>query len=81
IVMEGFLRLEIGNWLRGLIRGWVGVIGVMVWLMIFKGNGGKIEEVVVLCEVFLSIGVPLCLIPLELGSSNKELMGGLYNKR
>jgi Mn2+/Fe2+ NRAMP family transporter len=31
-------------------------------------------------QVFLSIALPFCLIPLQLATSNKDLMGPFYNK-
>ena len=38
IVMEGFLRLSIPNWLRRLITRALAVIPVIICLIIFKGN-------------------------------------------
>ena len=39
--MEGFLKLSIPNWLRRLITRGLAVIPVIVCLIIFKGNEGK----------------------------------------
>ncbi|HCT8165497.1 TPA: Nramp family divalent metal transporter [Staphylococcus aureus] len=80
IVMEGFLRLHIPNWLRRLITRSLAVIPVIVCLIIFKGNAAKIEQLLVFSQVFLSIALPFCLIPLQLATSNKDLMGPFYNK-
>ena len=46
----------------------------------FKGNAAKIEQLLVFSQVFLSIALPFCLIPLQLATSNKDLMGPFYNK-
>ncbi|MBU5545269.1 divalent metal cation transporter, partial [Enterococcus sp. S133_ASV_20] len=62
IVMEGFLRLHIPNWLRRLITRSLAVIPVIVCLIIFKGNAAKIEQLLVFSQVFLSIALPFCLI-------------------
>ncbi|MEJ7144903.1 Nramp family divalent metal transporter [Staphylococcus capitis] len=80
IVMEGFLRLSIPNWLRRLITRALAVIPVIICLNIFKGNSEKIEQLLVFSQVFLSIALPFSLIPLQLATSNKKLMGPFINK-
>jgi probable manganese transport protein mntH len=80
IVMEGFLRLSIPNWLRRLITRALAVIPVIICLIIFKGNSEKIEQLLVFSQVFLSIALPFSLIPLQLATSNKKLMGPFSNK-
>lgn len=80
IVMEGFLRLRIPNWLRRLITRSLAVIPVIICLIIFNGNAEKIEQLLVFSQVFLSIALPFTLIPLQLATSNKKLMGSFINK-
>ncbi|MCJ1668457.1 Nramp family divalent metal transporter [Staphylococcus sp. NRL 16/872] len=80
IVMEGFLKLSIPNWVRRLITRGLAVIPVIVCLIIFHGNEGKMEQLLVFSQVFLSIALPFSLIPLQLATSNKQLMGPFYNK-
>lgn len=80
IVMEGFLRLRIPNWLRRLITRSLAVIPVIICLIIFNGNAAKIEQLLVFSQVFLSIALPFSLIPLQLATSNKKLMGPFINK-
>ncbi|WP_432202350.1 Nramp family divalent metal transporter [Staphylococcus warneri] len=80
IVMEGFLRLRIPNWLRRLITRSLAVIPVIICLIIFNGNAEKIEQLLVFSQVFLSIALPFTLIPLQLATSNKKLMGPFINK-
>ena len=58
IVMEGFLRLSIPNWLRRLITRGLAVIHVIICLIVFKGNENKMEQLLVLSQVFLSIALP-----------------------
>lgn len=80
IVMEGFLRLRIPNWFRRLITRSLAVIPVIICLIIFNGNAAKIEQLLVFSQVFLSIALPFSLIPLQLATSNKKLMGPFINK-
>ena len=80
IVMEGFLRLRIPNWLRRLITRSLAVIPVIICLIIFNGNAAKIEQLLVFSQAFLSIALPFSLIPLQLATSNKKLMGPFINK-
>lgn len=80
IVMEGFLRLRIPNWLRRLITRSLAVIPVIICLIIFNSNAAKIEQLLVFSQVFLSIALPFSLIPLQLATSNKKLMGPFINK-
>ncbi|MCE3400138.1 divalent metal cation transporter, partial [Staphylococcus aureus] len=39
-----------------------------------------IEQLLVFSQVFLSIALPFSLIPLQLATSNKKLMGPFINK-
>ena len=78
--MEGFLKLSIPNWMRRLITRSLAVIPVLVCLIIFRGNESKMEQLLVFSQVFLSIALPFSLIPLQLATSNKTLMGPFQNK-
>ena len=80
IVMEGFLNISLPNWLRRLVTRAIAVIPVIICLIIFKGNEEKIEQLLVFSQVFLSIALPFSLIPLQLSTSNKQLMGPFVNK-
>lgn len=81
IVMEGFLRFRLPNWLRRLITRSLAIIPVIICLIIFNGNEAKIEQLLVFSQVFLSIALPFTLIPLQLATSNEKLMGPFINKR
>ncbi|UDI78622.1 Nramp family divalent metal transporter [Staphylococcus taiwanensis] len=80
IVMEGFLKLSIPNWVRRLITRGLAVIPIIACLIIFHGNEAKMEQLLVFSQVFLSIALPFSLIPLQLATSNKKLMGTFRNK-
>ena len=75
IVMEGFLKLSIPNWMRRLVTRSLAVIPVLLCLVIFRGNESKMEQLLVFSQVFLSIALPFSLIPLQLATSNEKLMG------
>ncbi|MGE8023251.1 Nramp family divalent metal transporter [Staphylococcus pasteuri] len=81
IVMEGFLRFRLPNWLRRLITRSLAIIPVIICLIIFNGNEAKIEQLLVFSQVFLSIALPFTLIPLQIATSNEKLMGPFINKR
>lgn len=81
IVMEGFLKLSIPNWMRRLVTRSLAVIPVLICLVIFRGNESKMEQLLVFSQVFLSIALPFSLIPLQLATSNEKLMGPFKNKK
>ena len=62
------------------ITGTLAVIPVIICLIVFKGNTEKIEQLLVFSQVFLSIALPFSLIPLQLATSNQNLMGPFKNK-
>ena len=74
------LNISLPNWLRRLVTRAIAVIPVIICLIIFKGNEEKIEQLLVFSQVFLSIALPFSLIPLQLSTSNKQLMGPFVNK-
>ena len=80
IVMEGFLKLSIPNWMRRLVTRSLAVIPVLLCLVIFRGNESKMEQLLVFSQVFLSIALPFS-IPLQLATSNEKLMGPFKNKK
>ena len=43
--------------------------------------GASPSHALVLSQVFLSFGIPFALVPLVLFTRNRELMGGLVNRR
>ena len=67
--------------MRRLITRSLAVIPVLVCLIIFRGNESKMEQLLVFSQVFLSIALPFSLIPLQLATSNKTLMGPFQNKK
>lgn len=80
IVMEGFINLKLPNWVTRLITRSIAIIPVIICLIIFHGNESMMEQLLVFSQVFLSIALPFTLIPLQLATNNKDLMGRFKNK-
>ncbi|MDT3960553.1 Nramp family divalent metal transporter [Staphylococcus kloosii] len=81
IVMEGFINLKIPNWSRRLITRGIAILPIIICLIVFKSNTEKVEQLLVFSQVFLSIALPFSLIPLQLATNDKKLMGVFKNKR
>ena len=52
----------------------------VICLIIFGDSEQAIESLLIYTQVFLSIALPFSLIPLQLSTSNKQLMGPFVNK-
>lgn len=81
IVMEGFINLKIPNWARRLITRGIAILPIIICLIVFKSNTEKVEQLLVFSQVFLSIALPFSLVPLQLATNDKKLMGVFKNKR
>lgn len=81
IVMEGFINLKIPNWARRLITRGIAILPIIICLIAFKSNTEKVEQLLVFSQVFLSIALPFSLVPLQLATNDKKLMGVFKNKR
>ncbi len=80
IVMEGFLHLKIPNWLRRLVTRLLAILPIIFCIIIFKSDEAKIEQLLVFSQVFLSLALPFSLIPLQLATNNRYLMGQFKNR-
>lgn len=75
IVMEGFIHLKIPMWLRRMLTRVIAVLPVIICLLIFGDSEQAIESLLIYTQVFLSIALPISIIPLTLYTSDKKLMG------
>jgi len=75
IVMEGFIHLRLPMWLRRMLTRVIAVLPVVICLIIFGDSEQAIESLLIYTQVFLSIALPISIIPLTLYTSNKKLMG------
>ncbi|MDR2660502.1 MAG: Nramp family divalent metal transporter [Lactobacillaceae bacterium] len=74
-VMEGFLHMKFPRWLRRVITRGLALIPVVAFAVIFNGSEGKLDQLLVYSQVFLSIALPFSMIPLIYYTSSKKIMG------
>ena len=75
IVMEGFIHLRLPMWVRRMLTRVIAVMPVVICLIIFGDSEQAIESLLIYTQVFLSIALPISIIPLTLYTSDKKLMG------
>lgn len=82
IVMEGFLKIKLSPLVRRLLTRGIAVIPVFLCLWLYGSSESKIEDMLVLTQVFLSIALPFSIIPLIIATNNPKIMGERFvNKR
>ncbi|WP_125573536.1 Nramp family divalent metal transporter [Levilactobacillus huananensis] len=80
IIMEGFINLKMPLWAQRVITRLLSVTPVVIFAIYYHGNEAKIENLLTLSQVFLSIALPFAMIPLVMFTSSKDLMGEFVNK-
>lgn len=75
IVMEGFIHMRIPMWLRRLVTRMLSIIPVLICVILFGGREAALDNLLVYSQVFLSIALPISMIPLVLFTSSKNIMG------
>ncbi|MBE9907624.1 Nramp family divalent metal transporter [Enterococcus casseliflavus] len=75
VVMEGFIHMKIPTWARRLITRGLSVIPVLLCTIYFGGNEQALDDLLIYSQVFLSIALPVSMIPLVLFTSSKKIMG------
>jgi manganese transport protein len=73
IVMEGYLRLRINPWIRRLITRLIAIIPAVVVILIYGDT--KLDALLVLSQVVLSMQLGFAIIPLIHFVSDKTEMG------
>ncbi|MEO5645066.1 MAG: Nramp family divalent metal transporter [Bacteroidia bacterium] len=73
IVMEGYLNIRLQPWIRRLITRLVAIIPAVITLLLFGEE--KMEGLLILSQVVLSLQLGFAVIPLIHFVSNKKLMG------
>jgi manganese transport protein len=71
--MQGFIRRRIPIFVRRAVT--------MAPALTLLAIGASPSHALVLSQVFLSFGIPFALVPLVLFTRDRELMGGLVNRR
>jgi manganese transport protein len=73
IVMEGFLRLRIPQWVRRLITRGAAIVPVVIAIGLYGERGAV--DLLILSQVVLSIQLPFAAIPLVHFVSSRQKMG------
>jgi len=79
IVMEGFIHLRIAPWLRRVITRLLAIVPVIVCVIVYGGSESAVENLLLYTQVFLSIALPISIIPLTLYTSDQKIMGRFAN--
>ena len=75
IVMEGFINLKVPTWARRLITRGLSVIPVLIAAIYYHGREGGLDTLMIQSQVFLSIALPVSMIPLVYFTSSEKIMG------
>lgn len=81
IVMEGFINLSVPLWVRRIISRGLAITPVILCIYIWGDRENIVENLLVYTQVFLSIALPISMIPLILLTSNKHKMGDFVNSK
>lgn len=81
IVMEGFINLSVPLWVRRIISRGLAITPVILCIYIWGDRENIVENLLVYTQVFLSIALPISMIPLILLTSNKHKMGNFVNSK
>ena len=75
IVMEGFINLKVPTWARRLITRGLSVVPVLIAAIYYHGREGGLDTLMIRSQVFLSIALPVSMIPLVYFTSSEQIMG------
>lgn len=75
VVMEGFIHMKIPSWARRIITRLLSVIPVFLCTLYFGGNETALDNLLIYSQVFLSIALPISMIPLVYFTSSEKIMG------
>lgn len=81
IVMEGFINLSMPLWARRVITRGIAVTPVILCIYMWGDKENVVENLLIYTQVFLSIALPISMIPLILVTSNKKTMGEFVNSK
>lgn len=81
IVMEGFIHLSLPSWLRRLITRSLAILPVIICIGLWGDREDVVEKLLIYTQVFLSIALPISMIPLIAITSSKKIMGQFVNAK
>ncbi|WMQ73407.1 MAG: Divalent metal cation transporter MntH [Sodalis sp.] len=79
IVMEGFINFRLPRWQRRLITRLIAILPVVACIYLWGDKGDMVEKLLVYTQVFLSIALPISMIPLLYLTSSRKRMGRFVN--
>lgn len=77
--MEGFIHLRMPLWMRRVVTRLIAIIPVIFCVILYRGNENSIEDLLLYTQVFLSIALPVTIIPLTIFTSSDKIMGKYVN--
>jgi len=75
IVMEGFLRMRLPQWMRRLVTRGIAIVPVVVVTAIYGERGTS--DLLVFSQIALSLQLPFAVVPLVLFVTDRGKMGRL----
>nr|WP_282189059.1 Nramp family divalent metal transporter [Streptococcus parasanguinis] len=81
IVMEGFLRFRLPQWVVRLMTRIIALLPVIIVAILFGDQEHVLDDLLVYSQVFLSAALPFSIFPLVYFTSNKEIMGEHVNAK
>ncbi len=75
VVMEGFVHMKMPLWARRMVTRIISVIPVLICAIIYRGKESALDALLVNSQVFLSIALPISMIPLTIFTGSKKIMG------
>lgn len=81
IVMEGFLHMNLPQWIIRLGTRLFALLPVMIVAVLFGHQEKTLDQLLVYSQVFLSIALPFSIFPLIYLTSKKSLMGEFANAK
>ncbi|PLK58649.1 divalent metal cation transporter [Candidatus Palibaumannia cicadellinicola] len=79
IVMEGFINVTLPLWQRRIINRVIAIIPIITGIYLWGEKGEIIEKLLVYTQIFLSIALPISMLPLLYLTSSRKLMGSFVN--
>lgn len=73
IVMEGYLQLRINPWLRRLLTRLIAIVPAVIVILLYGES--KVDDLLILSQVILSLQLGFAVIPLIHFVSDKKTMG------
>ena len=81
IVMEGFLKLHLPQWIIRLVTRLAALAPVMIVAVLYGSRESVLDQLIVYSQVFLSVALPFSIFPLVYFTSNRKLMGEFVNAK